>query len=271
MMASNSMSNAAPVSSDRRASRAPATWSKVSGSRVSEQVVAQVRDAVFGGMRPGDWLGTESDLAAKLGVSRLTMRDAVRTLEAQGMVEVKVGAAGGLRVAQASPAHLAEALAVQTNLLGVSRDQINEALGCLEPQIASLAALRRSEEQLEELRGILELHHSWYSDLMRFQQATSDFHLAVARASGNGALYVALRAMRMTEERLFSPFEDLPNAAARITTHHQQVFEAIAARDQHEAEEAMRSHHSSMRSRDGRRSRGAGRARKPNGRAAARG
>lgn len=271
-MASSSISDAAAVSSDRRGSRVPATWSKVSGSRVSEQVVAQVRDAVFGGMRPGDWLGTESELAAKLGVSRLTMRDAVRTLEAQGMVEVKVGAAGGLRVAQASPAHLAEALAVQTNLLGVSWDQIIEALGCLEPQIASLAALRRSDEQLEELRGILEEHHSWYSDLMGFHQATSDFHLAVARASGNGALYVALRAMRMTEERLFSPFEDLPNSAARITAQHQQILDAIAAHDQEGAEEAMRSHHSSVRTADGRRSRAvASRARRSNGRAAARG
>jgi DNA-binding FadR family transcriptional regulator len=234
---------------------------------VSEQVVAQVRGAVFAGMRPGDWLGTESELAAKLGVSRLTMRDAVRTLEAQGMVEVKVGAAGGLRVAQASPAHLAEALAVQTNLLGISLEQITEALGCLEPQVAGLAALRRSEEQLEELRAILEQHRSWYSDLMRFHQATSDFHLAIAAASANGALYVPLRAMRMTEERLFRPFEELANAAPRITRHHALIFEAIAAGDQRGAEEAMRADLDSIRSRSARRGRGGGsRARKADGR-----
>jgi GntR family transcriptional repressor for pyruvate dehydrogenase complex len=235
---------------------------------VSEQVVAQVRGAVFAGMRPGDWLGTESELAAKLGVSRLTMRDAVRTLEAQGMVEVKVGAAGGLRVAQASPAHLAEALTVQTNLLGISLEQITEAMGCLEPQVAGLAALRRSEEQLEELRAILDQHRSWYSDLMRFHQATSDFHLAIAAASANGAMYVALRAMRMTAERLFRPFEDLPNAAPRITRHHALIFEAIAAGDQRRAEEAMRSDLDSIRASGARRGRGAAsRARKSDGRA----
>lgn len=230
--------------------------------------MAQVRDAVFAGMRPGDWLGTESELAAKLGVSRLTMRDAVRTLEAQGMVEVKVGAAGGLRVAQASPTYLAEALAVQTNLLGISWQQITEAVGCLEPQIAGLAALRRSEGQLEELRAILERHRSWYSDLMRFHQATSNFHLAIAAASANEALYVALRAMRMTEERLFRPFEELPNAAPRITRHHTLIFQAIAARDQPGAEAAMRADHAAMRSR-GARQKGAGnRARKADGRGA---
>jgi GntR family transcriptional repressor for pyruvate dehydrogenase complex len=216
-------------------------------------VVAQIRDAVFSGLRPGDWLGTESELAAKLGVSRLTMRDAVRTLEAQGMVEVRVGAAGGLRVAQPSPAHLAEALAVQTNLLGISWDEIIEALVCVEPQVAGLAALRRSEEHLDRLRSSLEVHRSWYSDLMRFHEATRDFHLSVAEASGNGALYVALRALRMTEERMFSPFEELPNAAPQITRDHAQILDAIEAGDRQKAEEAMRAHHLWMQSGQARR------------------
>ncbi|MGH8963867.1 MAG: FadR/GntR family transcriptional regulator, partial [Actinomycetes bacterium] len=74
-------------------------WKQVRTTRASEDVAAQVKQAFFAGMRPGDWLGTETELAERFGVSRITVRDAIRSLEAQGIVEVKVGARGGLRIA----------------------------------------------------------------------------------------------------------------------------------------------------------------------------
>ena len=59
---------------------------------MSIQIVAQVRDALFAKeLRPGDFLGTERDLAHRFGVSRIVARDALRTLEAQGIVDIKVG------------------------------------------------------------------------------------------------------------------------------------------------------------------------------------
>jgi DNA-binding FadR family transcriptional regulator len=68
---------------------------------MSTQLVAQVRDALFAKeLRPGDFLGTEKHLAERFGVSRIVARDALRTLEAQGVVEIKVGAGGGARIAQ---------------------------------------------------------------------------------------------------------------------------------------------------------------------------
>src|SRR5258706_12140900 len=69
---------------------------------MSTQIVAQVRDALFAKeLRPGDFLGTEKDLAERFGVSRIVARDALRTLEAQGIVEIKVGSGGGARIAKA--------------------------------------------------------------------------------------------------------------------------------------------------------------------------
>ena len=69
-------------------------------SSLSAQVVAEVRDALFAKrLRPGDFLGTEKDLAARFDASRIVARDALRTLEALGIVEIRMGKGGGARIA----------------------------------------------------------------------------------------------------------------------------------------------------------------------------
>src|SRR5580700_8483607 len=60
-----------------------AAWRQVRNTRASEDVLAQIKEAFFGGMKAGDWLGTETELAERFGVSRITVRDAIRSLEAQ--------------------------------------------------------------------------------------------------------------------------------------------------------------------------------------------
>ena len=91
-------------------------------SSLSAQIVADVRDALFAKqLKPGDFLGTEKDLAARFGVSRIVARDALRTLEALGIVEIRMGKGGGARIAHGNPRLFAEALAVQLDLTGVTR------------------------------------------------------------------------------------------------------------------------------------------------------
>src|SRR5262247_4944787 len=108
---------------------------------MSTQIVAQVREALFAKeLRSGDFLGTEKDLAERFGVSRIVARDALRTLEALGIVEIKVGAGGGARIAQGNPRRFAEALAVQLDLTGVSVGEIMDAQRAIESLTAELAA-----------------------------------------------------------------------------------------------------------------------------------
>ena len=90
-------------------------------SSLSVHIVADVRDALLGKrLKSGDFIGTEKDLAARFGVSRIVARDALRTLEALGIVEIRMGKGGGARIAQGNPRLFAEALAVQLDLTGVS-------------------------------------------------------------------------------------------------------------------------------------------------------
>src|SRR5262249_33357351 len=86
---------------------------------MSTQIVAQVREALFAKeLRPGDFLGTEKDLAERFAVSRIVARDSLRTLEAQGVVEIKVGSGGGARIARGNARLFAEALAVEVEPAG---------------------------------------------------------------------------------------------------------------------------------------------------------
>src|SRR5260221_11736825 len=104
---------------------------------MSTQIVAQVRDALFAKeLRPGDFLGTEKDLAERFAVSRIVARDALRTLDAQGVVEIKVGSGGGARIARGNARLFAEALAVPLDPARVSGCEIMEgqrALQCPAP------------------------------------------------------------------------------------------------------------------------------------------
>src|ERR1700742_4933386 len=122
---------------------------------LSAQIVAQVRDALFAKeLRPGDFLGTEKDLAVRFGVSRIAARDALRTLEAQGIVEIKVGSGGGARIAQGNARLFAEALAVQLDLAGVSAAEIMDAQRAIEGLAAELAAINGTAEDYARLHAL---------------------------------------------------------------------------------------------------------------------
>src|SRR5687768_3348063 len=122
-------------------------------SSMSSQIVAGVRDALFARkIKPGDFLGTEKDLAARYGASRIVARDALRTLEALGIVEIKMGKGGGARIATGNPQLFAEALAVQLDLAGVSAAEIMDAQRAIETLGAELAAENATKSDVAKLR-----------------------------------------------------------------------------------------------------------------------
>ena len=100
---------------------------------LSGQIVDEVREALFEKrLKPGDFLGGEKDIAARSGVSRIVARDALRTLEALGIVEIKVGSGGGARIARGDLRRFAEALAVQLELAGTDVVEILDAQRAVE-------------------------------------------------------------------------------------------------------------------------------------------
>src|SRR6202158_3182228 len=155
-------------------------------SSLSAQIVNDVRDALFGKrLKPGDFLGTEKDLAGRFGVSRIVARDALRTLEALGIVEIRMGKGGGARIAHGNPRLFAEALAVQLDLTGVSAGEIMDAQRAIETLGAELAAENATPVDIAKLRALLRDAEAAIADLDHYTRLSRDFHLAVAEASHN--------------------------------------------------------------------------------------
>jgi DNA-binding FadR family transcriptional regulator len=211
-------------------------------ARASEDVVAQILDAFYSeGLKPGEWLGTEAELAGRFNVSRVTIRDAVGALAARGLIEVRVGARGGLRIAASDPERLIDAFSIQLRLMGLTREELFEAMLAIEPVTASLAAARASEVQLAELRALVDRSRDVLEDPLQFAPLAVGFHQMLADMSGNRALRASLAALRSTQLEHMGPPPTRP-IAERVADIHESIYQAIAARDAHLARARMTDH-----------------------------
>lgn len=216
---------------------------------LSAQVVAEVRDALFGKrLKPGDFLGTEKDLAARFGASRIVARDALRTLEALGIVEIRMGKGGGARIAKGNPRLFAEALAVQLDLTGVSAAEIMDAQRAIETLGAELAAENAIADDIAKLRRLLAEAKAAIGDLDRFTRLSRDFHLAVAEASHNRVIVVQLISL----EHVSWPRRNI-TATAKLARHiletHTELTDLIELRDAAAARALMDDHVKMIRAR----------------------
>ena len=216
--------------------------SSAGGATLSSRIVAEIRNAVFEGrLKPGDFLGSENNLAQQYGVSRITVRDALRSLSATGIVEVRQGAGGGARIADANLEYFADALAVQFQLAGVGAEETLGAQSAIEEMAAELAAEHRNDEDLARMAAAVEQAAVVVDDPAAFTEASLGFHLAVAEASHNRALFALLRALRYVVWPSDNQRANV-DVAARVQKAHRNIFEKIEARDGAGAREAMGHH-----------------------------
>jgi GntR family transcriptional regulator, transcriptional repressor for pyruvate dehydrogenase complex len=209
---------------------------------LSTQIVAHVRDALFAKeLYSGDFLGTEKDLAERFGVSRIVARDALRTLEAQGIVEIKVGAGGGARIARGNARLFAEALAVQLDLAGVSAGEIMDAQRAIECLAAELAAINSTADDHARLRALIADAESKVDDVGAFTRSGREFHLAVAEASHNRVLVVQLISLQHVSWPTRNPTLTR-NVARRIIDAHKELASLIEMRDAASARRLMDDH-----------------------------
>src|SRR6187397_3666733 len=216
---------------------------------LSSQIVADVRDALFAKkLKPGDSIGTENEIAARYGVSRIVARDALRTLEALGIAEIKMGKGGGARVAHGNPRLFAEALAVQLDLTGVSASEIMDAQRAIECLAAELAAENATAADIARLRALLRQADESIGDLDAFTRLSRDFHLAVAEASHNRVLVVQLISL----EHVSWPRRNVtatPKLARHIFDIHTKLTDLIELRDAAGARALMDDHVKMIRAR----------------------
>jgi GntR family transcriptional repressor for pyruvate dehydrogenase complex len=216
---------------------------------LSSQIVTDVRDALFAKrLASGDVLGTENEIAARYGVSRIVARDALRTLEALGIAEIKMGKGGGARVARGNPKLFAEALAVQLDLIGVGAADIMDAQRAIECLAAELAAENATEADVHKLRALIADAKANMNDAARFTALSAEFHLAVAEASHNPVLVVQLISLQHVSWPRRNPTLT-PKVLRRIIEVHKELLGLIEIRDAAGARKLMDEHVRMIRSR----------------------
>jgi GntR family transcriptional regulator, transcriptional repressor for pyruvate dehydrogenase complex len=205
---------------------------------VYELVVDQLRSAIhMGTYTPGEKLPTERDLAQRLEVSRLSVREAIRVLEVEGYVETRRGATGGIIVLDRGIEEQRIGPYIREMLPRMI--EIFEFRAAVEPEAARLAAARRTNEQLRRLQEANDqIDHSL--ETQRFRLADSQFHLGITDAAQNSWMREAVERARSA---VWIPADPLYDHVFRTATaHHGQILDAIRARDGDAAARAMREH-----------------------------
>ena len=235
---------------------APMQWQKVKPQSVSSQIVAQIRGALFrGDLKPGDLLGSETDFAHQFGVSRVPVRDAFKTLQALGIIEIKMGANGGARIAAGDPHRFADALAIQLKLVGIGIEEMFDAQIAIEVMAAELGTTRATAEDIAALRAILaELKAMAAKPLtasvaLRFTEGGLRFHAALVGTAHNRALSAQFEALRVVLEPTYAQ-RTSDSVAKRVAAEDEKILDALEARDAERTRmlvrrrlETIRAHH----------------------------
>ena len=217
------------------------TGSTREGGPAGERVATHLRTLIQrGGLKPGDRLPTERELAAQLGVSRPSVRSALQQLSAMGLVKARRRA--GTFIQAGPPALDSQPLRLMAALHDLSSEELFEARGALEVFVAGLAARRATAEQRLAIAETVTAMFAALDDPQVFLLQDIRFHQMVA-AGANNAVMSALVDMVavLVYERRHKTIErasDLRDAAEM----HQRVYDAIRRRNAAAARQAMAEH-----------------------------
>ncbi len=219
-----------------------ATFTPIRQARASGEIVSQIERAIFGGeVAPGDRLQSERELAEQFGVSRITVRDALRVLEARGLIRVRVGATGGAFVAESNVDRVAESISTMIRLKRMTLSELAEARKVIEAATAELAAVRADAAALERLVAAVERGRAVMKEDVPHAEASMDFHVELAACAGNEVLEATVSAYR---ELLVPTIRDMRDPRSGRTTQkvHEELVDAVRRRDPEGARQLMLTH-----------------------------
>jgi DNA-binding FadR family transcriptional regulator len=214
--------------------------------KASEVLADSLRRAILDGEYPdGAQLGSEREFVEQTRLSRTAVREALRILETEGLITVRPGRGGGTFVRRPDAATIARSLDGFIRGHRIRFESLLEIRESIEPICAALAAERRTDEQLEQLRQLNERcrRSSEASDVPEFLTDNVEWHVAVAAAGQNELLVVFMQAISKVI-RLATDIEDFNSREIRSEAirAHEAVNKAIEAGDVELSRRRMQRH-----------------------------
>ena len=210
------------------------------GDVLAEQLRSRIRSGELG---TGQSLPTERDLVLQTGLSRASVREALRILEVEGLIETRAGRSGGSRVSRPAGRELSRHLDLFIWGRDVGLEDLNEVREALETVAAEGAARRRTDADLADLKTKTLAVETAVDIVPDYLAANLDWHLAVVRASHNDLLigFMEVLSNAIHQETALDAF-DSPQVRAATLKIHRSILNAIASGDAEAARRRMARH-----------------------------
>ncbi|WP_214105260.1 FadR/GntR family transcriptional regulator [Acrocarpospora catenulata] len=194
------------------------------------------------GLKPGDRLPVEAEMVARYGVGRASLREALRILEAQGVIEIRVGAGGGAFVARPQPQGLARPLSILFRMSDVGLREVLEARLIIEPVLAAQAASRPSPDRIEALRRNNELLETCPRGSEEWRRLNREFHTLLSESGHNRPLAMLWQALSTIADGHDAGVRFPPQSMDEAVAAHRKILMAIESHDVNAAHQAMTAH-----------------------------
>jgi GntR family transcriptional regulator, transcriptional repressor for pyruvate dehydrogenase complex len=213
----------------------------------SEQIARQIRRYLEERhLEPGDRLGTEQELADEFGVSRPTLREALRLLSGSQLIRVGRGRAGGIFVArtpnEGMSRNLSETIGLMLAAQSVSMEELLDARLSLEVPLAGRAAVNADADVVARLEAAVNAAEGHPPGTPPFNEADTTFHQILAEAAGNDLLRgLTGWILEVLQPSLIVTISDSVDADA-ILEQHRAILRAVRRHQRGAAEKAMAAH-----------------------------
>ena len=220
-------------------------FKSVKSNKVSAHITEQIRRAIFEGkLKPGDKLSPERELIKTFHVSKVTLREALRSLEILGFLEIRKGVSGGAFV---TAVDMKKARDSFTNFLlfkNLSLSNLSEVRLILEPYVAEKAALAITEEDLRRLENLnKECEYVIKHDLpIESRKNEIEYHRIIGSISGNPILMFILdfvENLLIDTKEILQPGKEF---SQKVLNAHKRIYRALRERDPKKAREEMVKH-----------------------------
>lgn len=218
----------------------------VNAPKAADLLADLLREKILlGELLEGADLPTERDLGEQAGVSRATVREALRILDIEGLIDTRLGRNGGSFVARPTSAAIERSVSIFIRGQRIRFEAVLETRSAIEPSSARFAALHRTEDNLAELESchLVLQQAAAAGDIAAYVRANLDWHVHVVRASHNELLiaFISAVAQPVYEASDVEGFNS-PQVRQAVIRAHRSVMDAIRARDGDAAERRMARH-----------------------------
>jgi DNA-binding FadR family transcriptional regulator len=218
-------------------------FAPVAVARASSAIADQIRQAIVSGqLGRGDRLPPERELAEQFGVSRVTVRDGLRALEAMGLIDVRVGARGGAFVTVPSGDVVGQTMSDMMMMQAISPEDIVEARLMVELGTITIACARASDEDIARLRELSDRAREALQSKTYTRELSWDFHALLAEMTHNGAIEGLTQSFRSSLSMHPIRTREGARAFERTVEEHERILRALERRDGETARREMAKH-----------------------------